>query len=296
MNFSKSNIKIFIPVILVIGICFGFIGCGSMQKTQPVITVTIQPQKYLLEKIVGDKYNVVCLLAQGSNPEAYEPSLNHIMNLEKSDAYFCIGNIGFELAIKNRVASNAPDLKIVDTSKGIALLKGTHEGSEVGSGHSHEIDPHVWTSVPNAKIIAKNMYDAVVEMDPKHKKYYTKNYDNLVSELDTLNSELTRQLAPIRGTSFAVWHPSLSYFARDYGLKQIAMENEGKEVTANMLKSEIDHAKKAGVKVMFYQKEFDSRQVETINNQLGTRLVEINPMNYNWVEEMHIIANALTEK
>jgi len=133
-------------------------------------------------------------------------------------------------------------------------------------------------------------------MDPKHKKYYTKNYDNLVSELDTLNSELTRQLAPIRGTSFAVWHPSLSYFARDYGLKQIAMENEGKEVTANMLKSEIDHAKKAGVKVMFYQKEFDSRQVETINNQLGTRLVEINPMNYNWVEEMHIIANALTEK
>ncbi len=296
MNFSKSNIKIFIPVILVIGICFGFIGCGSMQKTQPVITVTIQPQKYLLEKIVGDKYNVVCLLAQGSNPESYEPSLNHIMNLEKSDAYFCIGNIGFELAIKNRVASNAPDLKIVDTSKGIALLKGTHEGSEVGSGHSHEIDPHVWTSVPNAKIIAKNMYDAVVEMDPKHKKYYTKNYDNLVSELDTLNSELTRQLAPIRGTSFAVWHPSLSYFARDYGLKQIAMENEGKEVTANMLKSEIDHAKKAGVKVMFYQKEFDSRQVETINNQLGTRLVEINPMNYNWVEEMHIIANALTEK
>lgn len=277
----------------------GAVSSCSPMATKPIIAVSIQPQRYFLEKIVGDKFDVLCLLAQGSNPEAYEPSFNHLMNLEKSKAYFCMGNIGFELAILNRVKTNNPELQIINTSEGIDYLHGTHSGvladeHEHHHGHSHEVDPHVWTSVENAKIIAQNMYKAVLELDSHNKKYYTKNYNALVAELLELENELNGKMEGVKGITFAVWHPSLSYFARDYGLTQIAMENEGKEVPAAVLKKEIDMAREQNVKVLFFQKEFDSRQIQTINEQLGATMVEINPMAYEWADEMRKIADALT--
>ena len=100
-------------------------------------------------------------------------------------------------------------------------------------------------------------------------------------------------LEPKRGSAFLVWHPSLSYFANDYGLRQISIEYEGKEVPINMLKEKIDTAKASGAKVLFIQQEFDSSQAETLNEEIGAKIVRINPMNYNWVEEMEDIANAI---
>ena len=273
------------------------VSCDPVQS-QPVLSVSILPQKYFLEKIVGDKYDVQCLLSKGGNPEAYEPSLNNLMNLEKSQAYFCMGNLGFELAVMNKVKSNTPNLQLIDCSEGIELLQGTHSGvmleeKKCDHGHSHEVDPHVWTSVENAKVIVENMYKSILELDSSNKSYYAKRYNALVNELSELGHELDSVLAHKRGTAFAVWHPSLSYFARDYGLEQIAMECEGKEVPASVLKAEIDMAKEKRVKVLFYQRDFDNRQVQTINEGVNAQLVEINPMNYEWAEEMRLIAYAI---
>lgn len=285
-----------LSIVAVVGILLGLLALYTPITAKPVLVVSIQPQRYFLEKIVGDRYDVLCLLAQGSNPEAYEPSFSHLINLERSKAYFCMGNIGFELAILNRVKNNNPDLHIINTSEGIELLRGTHEGhASCAEGHSHEVDPHVWTSVVNAQIIVQNMYKAMIELDPYNKKYYTKNYNALLSELYDLEQSLIEILSSSKGQAFAVWHPSLSYFARDYGLVQIAMESEGKEIPASVLKEKIDKAREHNVKVLFAQKEFDNRQVQTVNEQLGVKKVEINPMSYEWAEEMKLIANAIAE-
>lgn len=295
----KTKIKyMLIAAITAFVVMCGISSCNP-ESTKPILTVSIQPQRYFLERIVGDKYDVLCLLTQGSNPESYEPGFNHLINLERSKAYFRMGNIGFELAILDKIKNNNPDLIIVDTSKNIELLKGTHGGAHSHNhshGHSHEVDPHVWTSVPNAKIIVENMYKALIEIDSRNKKYFTRNYETLLAELSELELEMSQKLDSVECRAFAVWHPSLSYFARDYGLEQISMEYDGKEVPASVLKHEIDIVREHGVKVLFYQKEFDSRQIQTINEQLGTEMIEINPMSYEWTAEMRKIADALTRK
>lgn len=293
MKSIRLHILSLMVIVSFIGLVFS--GCNSYSSQKRTITVSIQPQKYFLEKIVGDKFNVVCLLSQGSNPEAYEPSLSHLMNLEKSEAYFRIGNIGFELAILNKAQNNNPNLKIYDNSKGIELMEGSH-GVADSHGHKHEVDPHIWSSVPNAMKIASNMYDAVVELDPANEKEYTRNYNKLKADIEQLNQDLSAKLEPFKGSSFAVWHPSLSYFARDYGLNQISIEYEGKEAPIQHLQSRIDAAKKDNVKVFFFQKEFDGRQAEVVNEQIGAKMVTINPMNYHWDVEMRSIADALTRK
>lgn len=270
--------------------CTLFSGCAPAVADKPVITVSIQPQKYLLEKIAGDKWDVKCLLSNGANPESYDPGLTHMLSLENSAAYFRIGNIPFESAIITKVTKNNPHLKIIDSSTGIELITGTH------SGHScdKEIDPHTWTSVKNAKIIAANMYQGLVELDSVNKSAYTKNFEALLNSLDSIDKSIESRLAARKGEAFIVWHPSLSYFARDYGLRQISLSPEGKEASVTMMQSAIEQAKQASAKVLFFQKDVDSRQATVANEQLQAELVTINPLNYNWEEEITKIADALS--
>lgn len=265
-------------------------GCKNIDNNSRTIAVSILPQKYFLEQIVGDKFNVLCLLSPGANPEAYEPDMAHLMNLESSEAFFKIGNIGFELAISDRIKNNNPDLKIYDNSKGVALIHGSHSASE---GHNHDIDPHIWTSVGNARIIAKNMLDAVEELDPDNSKTYEKNFARLSERLDTIDARLSQILAPKKGTAFLVWHPSLTYFAHDYDLVQISLEYDGKEASPAHIKHCIDEALEHHARVFFYQQEFDSRQVEALNEQIKAKIVPTNLLGYNWEDEMYNIANAI---
>ncbi len=267
--------------------------CNRNLDNKPTITVSIQPQKYFLEKIAGDKWEVKCLLSNGANPESYDPAMTHLLNLESSKAYFRMGNIPFESAIINKVHNNNPALKIYNNSEGIELITGTHSHGDIK--HADAPDPHTWTSVKNARIIATNMYNAMSDLDPKHKDTYSRNYLKVLESLDSLDSSIDSLLAPKRGESFVVWHPSLSYFARDYGLHQISLSPEGKEASVNMLQEAVDSARTSGARVVFFQKEIDSRQAETANRQIGATMVNINPLSYNWDKEIYNIANAIAE-
>lgn len=248
----------------------------------------------MLEKIVGDKWEIKCLLSNGANPESYDPSLTHLLNLENSKAYFRIGNVAFESAIINKVQNNNPGLKLFDNSEGISLIRGTHSHGDVE--HASDIDPHTWTSVKNAKTIASNMYKAVVDLDPENKAYYSRNFKNFLSSLDSLDREISQKLQPYRGSAFVVWHPSLSYFARDYGLEQISLSPEGKEASVKMMQSTIDKAIDRDVKTLFFQKDIDSRQAQVANEQIKAEIVNINPLNYEWDKEMRSIANAISRQ
>ena len=272
--------------------------CGGGIDRKPVIAVSIPPQKWLLEKIVGGRYAVVSLVSGGCETETYETGSNPKISLERSTAYFCIGNIGFEMAIVDKARTNNPSIEICNVSQGIALMRGTHQGIALqhsGESNSDECDPHIWTSVANARVMANNMCQAVSRLDARHAREYERNLAQLLKQLDELDAELRQRLSACRGKAFVVWHPSLSYFAADYGLQQIGMEYEGKEMPAKVLKEEIDYARACNAKVFFFQKGFDSRQVAAVNNQIGARLVNINLMNYDWDKELLHIANALRE-
>lgn len=266
-------------------------GCTSSPVTQPIVTVSIEPQRFLLEKIVGDKVQVRSLLTEGANPETYDPTVTHMFNIGNSLGYLKIGNIGFEAAMADKISEANPSLPVFDTSVGIVPVYGTH-GHD---GHSHEsVDPHTWTSVKNARIIAANMLAAMKEIDSRNADYYQKNYTRLDQQLDSLDSVVTVRLAPCRGSVFMVWHPSLSYFARDYGLIQLIIGNaEHKESSIAALKESVEQARSRGARLFFFQKDYDSRQISAINAQLQAQEVDINPLSYNWDDEIIKITDAI---
>ncbi len=279
-------------VVIFSSLLFAY-SCIRQSEQKKMVTVTIQPQKYFAEKIAGDRFEINCIVPNGSNPESYDPSPSHLVRVGKSIGYLRIGYIGFEVAWLDKLVKNNPHLRVYDTSEGVTLLSGTHECHEEPDALLVEnIDPHIWSSPKSTRIIVRNMYNAFVDMDPDGKEYYTKNYENLMAEIDRIDTLLTRKLAPHKGEMFAIYHPSLSYFAHDYGLHQLSVELNGKGPSAFYMKRAVDVARENNVRIVFIQKEFNIKQALTFAEELGGKVVQINPLNYEWGEELMHIANA----
>ena len=272
---------------------FIFSACGNTtQKSEkPILTVTLEPLRYFTEAIAGDNYEVVSMVPKGSSPESYDPTPQQLVNLSKSQAYFRIGYIGFEQAWMKKLEANCPNMKVYDTSKGIDLIrdKGHWHGD-----HFHEggVEPHVWNSTQNALIIADNIYQALCELDSTHQEDYQKRLDVLKQTIRQTDANV-RTLVENADSTFLIYHPALSYFARDYGLKQVSIEEGGKEPSPAQLKALIETCRNENVHTIFVQQEFDQRNAQLIANELGVNIVSINPLSYDWVKEMIRIAEAL---
>ena len=292
--------------LLLLGSCLLLAACtGRASKSnngdgeKPVITVTLEPQRYFTEAIAGDKFKVISMVPKGSSPETYDPVPQQLVSLGDSKAYFRIGYIGFEQAWMERLMNNTPHIQVFDTSKGIDLIlnNGDHDhghGHGPRDGHTHAVEPHVWNSTANALIIAGNTYKALSQLDKANDTYYMARYDSLCQRIQHTDSLIRQQLStPEAAKAFMIYHPALSYFARDYGLHQISIEEGGKEPSPALLKELIDLCQTEDVRVIFVQPEFDKRNAETIAQQTGTKVVPINPLSYDWEEEMLNVAKAL---
>lgn len=292
--------------LLLLGSCLLLAACtGRASKSnngdgeKPVITVTLEPQRYFTEAIAGDKFKVISMVPKGSSPETYDPVPQQLVSLGDSKAYFRIGYIGFEQTWMERLMNNTPHIQVFDTSKGIDLILNNNDhdhglGHGPHDGHTHAVEPHVWNSTANALIIAGNTYKALSQLDKANDAYYMARYDSLCQRIQHTDSLIRQQLsAPEAAKAFMIYHPALSYFARDYGLHQISIEEGGKEPSPAHLKELIDLCQTEDVHVIFVQPEFDKRNAETIAQQTGTKVVPINPLSYDWEEEMLNVAKAL---
>lgn len=258
-------------------------------QDKPVIMVTIEPLRFFAEEIGGDRFKVVTMVPQGSSPETYEPTARQMAELNNSQLYIKAGNLGFERTWNKRLQANAPHLICIDSSDGIIPI----------SSDEGPADPHVWTSPDNALVIAQNIYRAMVNIDGKDSIYFKENLERLYNKIRQIDNRIMEQMekagkqeSDFRGT-FVIYHPTLTYFSARYGLEQLAIEENGREPSAQKLKKLMDEAKSKGARVMFVQKEFSTRNTEAVCKETGVEVVEINPLSYDWETEMNKITEAL---
>ena len=280
-------------------LCVILAGCkGTPQKQadsgkasgteKPAVTVTISPYKYFVDQIAKGKVDVNVMVPNGNNPETYEPYAQQMMELSKSALYLKVGSIGFEQTWMKKLQDNAPEMKVIDTSVGIKPAK-TPGGN---------IDPHVWMSCSNARIIASNILKALSELEPKNKAFFEKNYQSLLSIINKRDSIIKEgfEKNPALVRKFVIYHPILTYFARDYQLEQLAIEEEGREPSAAQLKSLIQRARKEKIKFCLIQAEFANRNTTTFINESHTKPMNINPLQGDWNWAMQEAAAAVQGK
>ena len=268
--------------------------CGDKRTDERSVSVTIEPQRYFAEKIAGDKFKINCVVPAGQSPETYDPTPQQMVQVGKSQGYLRIGSIGFEQAWMDNIWNNNPGLKIFDLSEGIDLLKSPEEEEEHDHHHHHHpggVDPHTWSSISGAKVIAKNTLDAFVSLDPENKEYYQANYEQLTKEIGETEKTVSGLLHSLDNKT----HPALTYLANEYGLTQLCIEMDGKEPSPAQLKDLVETAREHNAKVVFIQREFDQKNAELIAKETGCRLIPINPLDYDWSKEMIHIAKSLAD-
>ena len=261
---------------------------SGTEKPAVTVTVTISPYKYFVDQIAKGKVDVNVMVSNGNNPETYEPYAQQMMELSKSALYLKVGSIGFEQTWMKKLQDNAPDMKVIDTSVGIKPAK-TPGGN---------IDPHVWMSCSNARIIASNILKALCELEPKNKAFFEKNYQSLLSIIDKRDSTIKESFTkdPDLVRKFVIYHPILTYFARDYQLEQLAIEEEGREPSASQLKSLIERARKEKIRFCLIQAEFANRNTTTFIKESQTKPMNINPLQGDWNWAMQEAAAAVQGK
>lgn len=276
---------------ITISALFTVFSCKENNTGRKTIAVSIPPQAALLEEIAGDSVNIVTLMQSEANPEAFEVSVSNMRAVNDAALYMKMGNLAFEETLTDRIRQSNTGMHIADVSEGIELIYGTHSHGN----HTHDVaDPHTWTSLHNLKTIASNMLAALTETDPANKDFYNANYNRLIARLDSTDAAIAARLADARSKSFLIWHPSLSYFARDYGLRQIAVGQDNKEMTPGQLRDVHTAAAADSAAVMFMQQNFDTRQAESLAGELGVEVVTVNPLDADYIKQFNIITDALS--
>lgn len=269
----------------------GVWGCVSERNAKPEFVATILPVKYIVETITGGDMRVNVLVPPGAGPETYEPTPLQMVECERAELLFSTGLIDFEKTMTERIGGRAEG-GVVNLSQGIELAEGAcGHVHDTHHSHVHGADPHIWLSVRNLKVMAANAWRAIEARYPDSTRY-RENFTELVSVLDSVDRQISARIT--EGKYLITYHPVLTYYARDYGLHQLAIEQDGKEPSAEHLRAVIDTGKMMGIGTVFFQSQFPAASVETVAADCGAEAVEIDPLAENVVDNILSITDLIT--
>lgn len=275
-------------LVFILFVAILFFGCSERRDvdSRPIIVVSIEPYRYFVNNIAGERFRVVTLVSANSSPEGYEPLPGQIIDLVNSRAYFASGYIDFERTHLKQILNETPSFPLFDLSKGIKTLKDAD-----GEG----IDPHIWLSPRNVMTIGENICAALCVLDSLNADEYKRQTADFIRHVDSIDKRIQQITAPLVSRSFLIYHPALTYFAADYGLRQLPVMTGGKEASPAHIRKLLEQNCIEQAAVFFVQKQFPTTSVKQLSEETKTRVVEIDPLAYSWDKELLTIAESLAK-
>jgi zinc transport system substrate-binding protein len=260
------------------------------RNTEKIITVSIPPFKYFIDSIGGGDFNVNIMVPAGSNPHIYEPVPDQIVKLRNSVAYISDGYLGFEMTWLDRFYETNPGMIKLSLGQDIDLIKPV---DNIDAEHVEGADPHYWVSPKCALKMAGSVKSLLTRLNPEESGKYEKNYSRLIGSIADIDKKALELFNRYKDKPFMIFHPTLGYLARDYSLKEVAVENDGKEPNPSSMRALIDFGRSEKIKVIFIQKEYDSKNARAIASEINASLVTIDPLAENWDLSMRNIIDEL---
>ena len=217
---------------------------NSKDKEDSIKVVTsFYPMYLLASNVVKDIDNVELINMTNSATGClhdYSLTTDNIKLLEDCDV-FIINGAGME-SFLDKVLEQKPDLKIIDASEGIELIKSDYmdESHNHDHGHDHdeEYNPHVWLSVENAIKQVENIENKLIEYNSINKDKYSQNAREYIEQLSNLDNKIHSELDNIKNKNIVTFHEAFPYFAKEYGLNIVGVvqREAGSEPSAKSYK------------------------------------------------------------
>lgn len=274
-NIRMKKITIFSLLAL---LCMG---CGEANEAHDgkTIFVTITPLRSLVEEITCGDFDVEVLVPDGASPETYEPTARQLTALNDAQRVFTVGLINFE----QMLIANLREEQVVDLSAGIDLMEGSC--SHGHKHHSHGIDPHTWTSPRALKSVVRTIERAIMADYPDSTKY-REAATELIARIEALDNHCKEQIERSGIEAILIYHPAYTYYARDYGISQIAIEHDGKEPSPRQLTKIIATARDNDIRTILLQPQYSPDKVRAIAEECNAEIVVTNPLSEDILAEI----------
>jgi len=281
-----------LALLLILGLPVFAISCGQEEEASEKIgvTVSILPLADFVENVGGEKVNVSVMVPPGASPHVYGPTPSRMAALAGARMYAKVGSgVEFELVWMDKLVAINAEMLVVDCSKGIAV-------QEMAGEHEHGgMDPHIWMSPLNVKIMVRNICDGLVQVDPGSRAFYEKNRDAYLRELTRLDRDIRDGFSGVTNRRFMTYHPAFGYFAKEYNLTMLPIEVEGKEPRGKSIAHLIEQAKSHNIKVIFASPQFNPQSVEVIAKAIGGRVVFIDSLARDYIMNVRLLLDELVQ-
>lgn len=248
------------------------------------VLVTIAPHKDLTQRIGGDKVEVVLLVPSGASPHSYEPTLKEILKVRNCKLWLRVGE-GCETKALQALSK---DVEIIDLRSQLELIGHS-------CGHCKDsADPHIWLSPKALKIQAEQITAALCRQMPEESDFFAKRLESLIRELALLDTEIGQLLKSSESRTVVVSHPAFGYLCRDYGLKQLSIEIDGKEPTIRQMNTLFVEVKKLPPTHIFISPQYNSKGAAILADELGASLVSLDPYAEDVLANIRTIATAFS--
>lgn len=256
------------------------------------VVTTVPPQAWLVKRLGGDRVEVDVLLPPGASEHTYEPTPQQVARLADARLVVEVGHpaLLFERRLLDAMLARRPRPLVVEMTHGLVL-----PDAPPAAPHTHGSDPHVWLSPKMMRSAAVAVAAALERLDPAGGPLYRANLHATLADMDRLDTELARALGKLPSRRFLVYHPAWGWFARDYGLEQVAIERDGKEPSPRRLVELVEEERRAGTRAVFVQRGEYDRPAQAIAGELGARVVALEPLAEDWPNNLRHVAAALRE-
>ncbi len=276
--------------------CLLFAGCTekiihSDEPKNMKVWVSIQPLKFFIDQVSGGGVDVTVMVPPKANPESFKTNTNILERVSRADLYFGIG-MPYERTLLPEMELRMNWVGVVDM-KALAEYDPNHVHTDMCL-HSVD-DAYVWLNPQHMARCAIIVYQGLSSDEPRRTLAFRDQAYLLIERLEALDAELKEQMAPYKGRTFYINHPTLGHFAHHYGLEQVSIEATEDEVSAESMADLIRRAKSEGATAVLTQPQFPESGAEALAQELGLELIEIDVMAEDYFENMRRIADSLEQ-
>jgi zinc transport system substrate-binding protein len=303
---GRKSRRFFLPFRLILLILLGYVAVwmspvfamNPAQASQIPVVASIVPLGDFCRKIGGARVEVTVLIPPGASPHVFEPTPPAVAQAMGAKVFAYVG-AGLDPWAERLVhAREAKTMIVVEAAAGLPLITGLDSpnaaevesisasgGAQENKGHdeSHahaQGNPHVWLDPVLAQDICRRLAAAFIQVDPEHRQVFETNLQNYLKKLEELDQEIARRVAAWRLKEFVSFHPSFTYFARRYGLKEVGVIEAapGREPTPGHIHRIVEAIKKYRVRVVFAEPQLSARMAEVIAREAGVKVLLLDPL------------------
>lgn len=260
MYMRKALLLTLLPALLFLSAC-------SQTQAFPNIAATTLPVYEFTSAICQNTgLTVGCLVTESvSCLHDYSLQVSQMRMIEAADTVI-ISGAGLEGFLDDALSSAEA---VIDASIGTHVHQA--EQDHDGHDHDHEQDPHIWLSPENAKIMASNICAELSVRYPQHADTFRANWDDLLAELDALQTYGTKELSSLSCRELITFHDGFGYFAESFDLTILkAIEEEsGSEASAKELKELINLVNQHQLHAIFTERNGSTSAAGIISAETG---------------------------